>query len=115
MKKTKLTREEIENQLRSDNAGISEEDLAKLVEEKLAAQETEACKPAAKKTVKNGKPKSKGKETPGEPEEKVFRVALNFSKILEIPAMSQRDVFEELKLSKLGDFIDRDNLTFIGS
>lgn len=56
---------EIENQLRSDNSGISEEDLAKLVEEKLAAQETEACKPAAKKTVKNGKPKSKGKETPG--------------------------------------------------
>lgn len=114
MKKTKLTREEIENQLRSDNAGISEEDLAKLVEEKLAAQETEACKPAAKKTVKNWKSKSKGKETPGEPE-KVFRVALNFSKILEIPALNQREVFEELKKSKLGDFIERDNLTFIGS
>ena len=115
MKKTKLTREEIENQFRSDNAGISEEELAKLVEEKLASLEVEASKSAAKKTVKNGKAKFKGKGTHGEPEEKVFRVALNFSKILEIPALNQREVFEELKKSKLGDFIERDNLTFIGS
>jgi hypothetical protein len=115
MEKTKLTREEIENQLRSDNTGISEEDLAKLVEEKLAAQETDAGKSAAKMTIKKGKPKSKKKDALIEPEEKVFRVAVNFNKILEIPALSQREVYEELKKSMLGDFIDRDNLTFIGS
>ena len=115
-----LTREEIETQLRSENEGISEDELAKLTEEKLAAQNVAAQKTAVNKSgvkssVKNSKTNSKKKTIAEEPQEKVFRVAVNFSKILEIPAISQREVFEELKKSKLGDFIDRDNLTFIGS
>lgn len=110
-----LTREEIEKQLRIENEDISEEDLAKLTDEKLAAQESAVKKSTAKTSGKIAKNNSKKKAIQEEPEEKVFRVAVNFSKIIEIPALSQRDVYEEIKKSKLGDFIDRDNLTFIGS
>lgn len=69
--------------------------------------------PAKDKKPGNKTDKKQNKSTPAK-EPRMFRVAVRVNEILEITASGQSQAFEQLKKIKLGEVINRDNISFLG-
>lgn len=69
---------------------------------------------SGKKDIGKGKIRKINTKDSGGGEDTIFRVALTISRIVEVPAPSKHDVFEILKEMKIGEFINRDNVSLLG-
>ncbi|MBV6480210.1 MAG: hypothetical protein HGGPFJEG_03063 [Ignavibacteria bacterium] len=69
---------------------------------------------SGKKDIGKGKIRKINTKDSGGGEDTIFRVALTISRIVEVPAPNKHDVFEILKEMKIGEFINRDNVSLLG-